>query len=198
MGRNEGEEGERAKRERGRKRNDMLPLERKERKEKLVSLFRKLSAFPLLRLCDPGSDRAHTGEQRQRGHSEKESSSRALSPFHLSSSADDEKEKKTLSHLEERTALSSGPDGLADDVAAPLLPRPTISGDDVGASTAGLPDEEATALALAPRERASGEEEEEEAADADAMTTALRAARPRGGACSPEHSVRLTQRMLTL
>lgn len=93
--------------------------------------------------------------------------------------------------------MSSGPDGLDDDVAAPL-PRPTISGDDVRASTAGLPDEEATALALAPRERAASGEEEEEAADADATMglLTLRPARPRGGAASPEHGVRLTQRML--
>ena len=69
--------------------------------------------------------------------------------------------------------MSSGPDGDAEDLAAPLmLPRPTISGDDVGASTAGLPEEEATALALARRERASGEdEEEEEEAAAEAATT---------------------------
>ena len=68
--------------------------------------------------------------------------------------------------------MSSGPDGFADaeDLSAPL-PRPTISGD-VGASTAGLPEEEATALALAPRERASCEEEEEEEEAADAATTA--------------------------
>ena len=109
--------------------------------------------------------------------------------------------KKRNSHLDERTALSSGPDGDDD---SPLLPRPTISGD-VGASTAGLPEEEATALALAPRARAS-EDEEEEAADepaAAATTTGeagslTRAARPRGGAIAPAPGTHLKKRMLPL
>ena len=75
-------------------------------------------------------------------------------------------------------------------MAAPLLLRPTISGD-VGASTAGLP-EEATALALALRERAS------EAADAAAATEKRRRRRSGGEeAIAPvPHGTRMTQRIL--
>ena len=90
--------------------------------------------------------------------------------------------KNEKAHLDERTALSSGPDGDGDDDEddAPLLPRPTISGD-AGALTAVLPEEEATALmALAPpRERASGEGEDEGAADEPAAAaTTMEGARP--------------------